>query len=318
MGQVTTYSVVNYDGMLFQLNRKNTAFLTAIGALKGGSIRPVLSPLFEISTYDISANDENGDNLEGQDAPTAMATERANQINICEIFHEQVNVSYTKQAAIAQLAATSVGNKSSVQDELPWQVRAALDSIALKVNNQFLNGTYALGSASAARKTQGLVGAITSNVKVADSGAGAADSVSKAYIDALVKIWFDAGNSLGGNSVMLCGSVQKLWLDSIYGKPVDSVEMGGTKLSVIHTALGSFPIVVDHQMPQTDIVIANMDVVEAVGLFVPGKGMIFEEPLAKTGAADRTQIYGELGLDYGPESYHAKLTNLVTTLPTYA
>lgn len=318
MGQVTTYSVVNYDGMIFQLNRKNTAFLRAIGALRNGTIRPVFSPHFECTTYDISANGTNGNNLEGQDAPTAMATARGQILNVVEIFHEQVNVSYTKQAAIAQMAAASVGTKSSVQDELPWQVRAALDSIALKVNNAFLNGAYSVGASDAARKTRGLISAIETNVVAADSGAGAADSLSKAYIDSLVKKWFDAGNSMGANAMFLCGSTQKLWLDAVYGKPVDSMNVGGVKLEIVHTALGSFPIMVDQQMPQDVLVIANMDVVEPVGLFVPGKGILFEEALAKTGAADRTQIYGELGLDHGPETYHAKLTNLVTALPTYA
>lgn len=53
---------------------------------------------------------------------------------------------------------------------------------------------------------------------------------------------------------------------------------------------------------------------------LPGKGNFFLEPLSKTGAADKYQIYGQLGLDYGAEWYHGKLTGLGTTFtaPTYS
>ncbi len=53
---------------------------------------------------------------------------------------------------------------------------------------------------------------------------------------------------------------------------------------------------------------------------VPGKGNFFLESLAKTGAADKYQIYGQCGLDYGAEWYHGKITELDTsfTAPTYA
>jgi hypothetical protein len=53
-----------------------------------------------------------------------------------------------------------------------------------------------------------------------------------------------------------------------------------------------------------------MEQLSPVYLDTPGKGHFFEEPLAKTGAKDRTQLYGEVGLKYGNERTHAKITNL--------
>ena len=44
----------------------------------------------------------------------------------------------------------------------------------------------------------------------------------------------------------------------------------------------------------------------------PGKGFLFQEPLAKVGSADRTQIYGEIGLEYGSEAAHGKITRLAS------
>jgi len=47
-----------------------------------------------------------------------------------------------------------------------------------------------------------------------------------------------------------------------------------------------------------------------VFLPVPGKGFLFYEELAKSGASEKGQIYGQIGLDHGPEIYHGKLTGL--------
>ena len=38
--------------------------------------------------------------------------------------------------------------------------------------------------------------------------------------------------------------------------------------------------------------------------------VFFEEPLAKTGASDKSQLYGEVGLKYGNEKAHAVQTGL--------
>jgi hypothetical protein len=45
-------------------------------------------------------------------------------------------------------------------------------------------------------------------------------------------------------------------------------------------------------------------------LDIPGKGHFFVEPLAQSGASYKFQVYGEIGLEYGPEQFHAKITNL--------
>jgi hypothetical protein len=44
---------------------------------------------------------------------------------------------------------------------------------------------------------------------------------------------------------------------------------------------------------------------------VPGRGHFFVEPLAKTGAQEKVQLYGEIGLAYGAERHHGVLKNLV-------
>ena len=46
---------------------------------------------------------------------------------------------------------------------------------------------------------------------------------------------------------------------------------------------------------------------------IVGKGYgVFYEDLAKVGASEKGQLYGEMGIDYGSEYFHAKITNLTT------
>jgi hypothetical protein len=55
-----------------------------------------------------------------------------------------------------------------------------------------------------------------------------------------------------------------------------------------------------------------MSVVRPVALPVPGKGILFYEDLAKTGASERGQLFGQMGWDNGPQVFHGKLTGLAT------
>ncbi len=56
-----------------------------------------------------------------------------------------------------------------------------------------------------------------------------------------------------------------------------------------------------------------MDVIAPVFQPVPEKGNFFVEELAKTGAGSRYQIFGQVGLDHGPEWYHCKFTGISTS-----
>jgi hypothetical protein len=66
----------------------------------------------------------------------------------------------------------------------------------------------------------------------------------------------------------------------------------------------------DRHVPPDTLAVVSMEQCRPVFLEVPGKGHFFAEPLAKTGAKDRVQLYGEVGLQYGNEKSHGKLVNL--------
>jgi hypothetical protein len=66
----------------------------------------------------------------------------------------------------------------------------------------------------------------------------------------------------------------------------------------------------NRHMPATDLACLSLEECAPRFLPIPGKGFLFQEDLAKVGAADRTQIYGEIGLEYGLETHHGKISNL--------
>ena len=313
MAQGTTFNLPNYTGALFEISRKPAAFLAAIGGLNG--MRVVHDVQFGLTTYNIANSYANADRQEGEDAPAGSQVSRSGASNVLEIFHETVELSYTKMATWDKLADDAVNGVSNVTNELPWQVQQTLIKIGRMINYQFLNGTYAFPSDNnSPRKTRGLINAITTNAVDASSA-----TLSETLIEECVKDVFDSGGLENGETnVILCNSTQKLHLDAIYGSAPASINIGGVELQVLYTPLGSFAIMLDRHMPQDTIVFSSLDVIKPVGLLIPGKGVLFEEPLGKAGAAEKTQIYGEIGLDYGPESYHGKITSLATSLPTHS
>lgn len=80
--------------------------------------------------------------------------------------------------------------------------------------------------------------------------------------------------------------------------------VGGVALNTIVTDFGVLNIAIDRALPADAIAVVSLEQVHPVFLNIPGKGVLLEEELAKTGASDKTQIYGEIGLEYGNEAAH--------------
>lgn len=96
-----------------------------------------------------------------------------------------------------------------------------------------------------------------------------------------------------------------------YGKFTEtSRNVGGVNLTTIVTDFGTLNVMLDRMVPQGTLSVVSLEQLRPVYLEVPSKGHFFAEPLAKTGATDRTMIYGEVGLEYGSEKAHGKLEGL--------
>jgi len=138
---------------------------------------------------------------------------------------------------------------------------------------------------------------------------------TKSSYDNLFQLVYDNGGiAEGETATIIVGSDQKRNVSNAYadGKanPPASRNVGGVNLQTIETDFGRLNIMLDRWMPKDALAVASLEQLAPVFLRIPGKGHFFEEPLAKTGASDKVQIYGEIGLEYGNEKAHGVIRGL--------
>lgn len=309
-GLGTTYNLPNYVGELFNVSPEDTPFLSAIGGLTGGV--SVNSVVFTWSTYDLRDAADDRQRLEGADAPTAEARVRANGSNVLEIHQEQVAVSYTKNAATNQFAGTApfVGGPNAVTDELAWQLQQEFKQIARDVEKSFISGTYQLpANNSTARKTRGLIEAIETNEVDLSDAVLTADDV----LDLMQEVWTNGGIQEAETRTLMVNAPLKRALSKLFVTDKNYQEatrnVGGVNLQTIETDFGRTNILLSRYIPEDTIIVCSVEDCAPAFMEIPGKGHFFAEPLAKTGASDKVQVYGEIGLWYGNERKHGKIVN---------
>ncbi len=307
-GQGESYNLPNYVGELFNVSPTDTPLLSAIGGMTGG--KSVTSKQFTWQTTDLAGATQTAA-VEGAD-PTMKGRTRSEVINVAQIMQYGVEVSYTKQAAVGNLSGESIIGNQPVQDELAFQLDMAMKTAARDIEHSFIQGTYVADTdISTARKTRGMLAAVTTN-----EVAGAAGALDQAKVESALKQMADSGAPFE-MPVIFANAFQKQKLSAIYSSalalaPRDR-NIGGVNITTIETDFGQVGIVFERHIPADDVLIADLAFLKPVFLDIPGKGHFFVEPLAQTGAAYKYQVYGEIGLEYGPEQFHAKITNLATS-----
>lgn len=309
-GLGTTYNLPQYVGELFQASPEETPFLSAIGGLTGGE--SVGATLFEWQGEDLRDAQDNRQRLEGADAPEGEARARYNASNVLEIHQEAVNVSYTRQGATKQrgagATAVTIGSTTIPADELAHQLQLQFKQIARDVEKTFISGTYARpADNSAPRRTRGILQAIETNVATVTGGVLTEEAVLDLFQDA----WDNGGLQEGETRTVIVNSTLKRQLTKIFIKDKGYKEatrnVGGVNLQTFETDFGSANIMLDRWAPVDTLAVVSLEECRPAFLEIPNKGHFFAEPLAKTGASDKVQIYGEIGLQYGNERKHGKL-----------
>lgn len=315
----TSFGVLNYSGMLF--NKGNTRcplssiiggrakttnhveFVTGQEYTTGGGAQPSISETASLT------------------APDATVVTRTQKTNVTQIFQESVGISYAKQSNMGTLSGLNVaGQQANPINELDFQVAAKMQKINRDIEFTFIQGTYNKATSdSTVNKTRGLVEAITTNVT---------DMTSKPLglwdIADMVKKIYGANAPTDG----LC-----LWCDAVtmFQVNADAVQNGltvvptareinGIALSSVVTPIGIVYLYLGECLPAGTALLLDLNVIAPVYQPVPGKGNFFLEPLAKVGAGEKYQLFGQIGLDHGPEWYHGKFTDISTefTAPTYS
>lgn len=122
--------------------------------------------------------------------------------------------------------------------------------------------------------------------------------------DALQGVYDNGG--ITSTTTLILNSSQKRAITAAYGAAYAKAapivgQVGGVNVTRLETDFGLVNIMLNRFMPKHQIAIASLEQCKPVFLETPGKGHFFAEPLAKTGASDDVQLYGEVGLAYGNE-----------------
>lgn len=310
------FNTPNYSGMLYTSSPIETPFLTLIGGMGGARARQTSN--FEFTTGSLYEHDEATQPNISEDAsltaPAVKTFIRNQETNVTQIHHETIEVTYPKQANGGRLSGVNTaGQQNNVADELNWQIARKMEKIARDVEFSFLQGTFNKTSGSStANKTRGMIAAAGTEID-ASGEILTYDILS----EAMEKSW-EAG-AMFRNYYFFVNGTQKRVLTSIFQNmkgfilPASRNE-GGVNITSFETDFGMVNIVLDKFMPKNTILGADISVIAPVEQNTPGKGNFFLEDLAKTGAADKKQIFGMIGLDHGPGFMHLVIKNLKTDL----
>jgi hypothetical protein len=185
-----------------------------------------------------------------------------------------------------------------------------MEQMALDVDWHFINGTYALSTSAATPfQTRGLLEAVATNKINADSGY-TTDLLSTKMIDDAMLALADTSKAPMQDMWVLCTAQTKQKLSQLYGNTPftnPATTVGGQAIETINTDFGPLKLMYEPQMPTGYLLIVDMPDLAPVFLPVPGKGAVFYESLAKTGAAEKGQLYAQIGLSYVAEEHHAQI-----------
>lgn len=307
MAVATTFTCPNYSGMLYTKSNRSTPFLNSIGAaVVSRSVEFPVNQEYSLGNAAQPAISETA----SLTAPTPATVTRSQAYNVCQIFHEAVGTSYAHSSNMGYMSGLNrAGQEPDPQDELDWQIARAMDKIAANINYTFLNGVYNKAATDAQiNKTRGIIAAISTNKVYAAT----AHTLSKAILRNLFKAVFDSNGIVDG-TVLFMNAATKIALTALYEDSTsafilpNSRTVGGANIETLVTDFGSVGVAVDRMMPDENILLANVDVCRPVEMIVPFKGNFFYEELSKTGAGTTGQIFGQIGLDYGPEWFHGLL-----------
>ena len=307
----TSFETPNYSGLLFNKGNTRTPFSSMIGGktkytdhvefavgqeyTTDGGTQPAISEAASLT------------------APEASVKKRKQTTNVTQIFQESVGISYAKMSNMGTLSGLNVtGQKANPADELAFQVDAKMKKIARDIEYTYLNGVYAKAdSDTKANKTRGILPDITSNIvdaagkpltvwMLADAlkviyESNAPTNGLVVWLDAISMFQLNADAQMNGNTIVPA-----------------SREVNGISLSKVLTPLGEVNLYLGEFLPAGTAGIFNFDVIYPVEQMTPGKGNFYLDALGKTGAGEKYYIFGQTGLDHGPEWYHGKITGIST------
>jgi len=298
--------------MLFNKGNTRTPFLSMIGGKSKytGSVEFVLGQEYASEDGDIPSISETA----SLTAPDASYITRGQTSNVTQIFMDAVAISYAKQSNMKTLSGVNIaGQEANPMNELDFQVANKMKKLSRAIEKTFIQGKYNKATKdSEVNKTRGMDEAIVTNIVTADS-----KPLDIWLVNDLMQKIYDSNGDISKLTLW----VNPVNLNQINGSAVEyGMSMGdayrnefGIQVRKLILPVGEVEMAIGQFIPEGTAYLFNFDAISPVEQPVPGKGNFFLEPLAKTGAGEKYQLFGQIGLDYGNEAFHGKITGLATT-----
>lgn len=304
----------DFSGMLFNKGNTKTPFSTMIGAHRKFTNHTEFVTGQEYETAEGSQPDIS--EAESLTAPDASVLKREQKTNVTQIFQESVGISYGKMSNMGTLSGINVaGQQANPVSEEDFQIAAKMAKIGQDIEYTFLNGVYQKSTGdNVPNKSRGLLTAIESNIVDADG-----KMLSFMLLCEAMKC-IDDSNGDTTNLVVGLDSTGRLQLNAdaaANGLTIVSAgrDINGIAVDQVLTPLGTVYLKTLKYLPTGTVALFDPSIMAPVEQIVPKKGNFFLEELAKVGAGTKKQIFGQIGLDHGPEWYSAKITNLSMRTP---
>lgn len=309
-----SFGTPNFSGMLFRKGVEKTPFSTMIGANRGftNHVEFVTGQYYN----SIQGSQPSISESASLTAPEANVATRSQLTNVTQIFQETVSVSYAKESNMGTMSGVNIaGQQPNPQSELEFQISRAMAKIAQDIEYTFLNGVYNKATNdNEVNKTRGILTAITTNVINAGG-----DSMSRNLISKALMAIASAGGDIS-NIVVGMPAIHLAQLDYDANKNGMSAvprerNINGLMIQTILTPFGAVGVHLMETIPVGTALVFNPSVMRPIEMNVPNKGNFFLEELAKVGAGQNYQIFGQIGLDFGCEWVSAKITGLSEDFP---
>ena len=304
----------NFSGMLFNKGNTKTPFSTMIGAHRKSTNHTEFVTGQEYETAE--GSQPNISEAESLTAPDASVLKREQKTNVTQIFQESVGISYGKMSNMGTLSGINIaGQQANPISEEDFQIAAKMAKIGQDIEYTFLNGKYQKSTGdNVPNKSRGLLTAIESNIVDANG-----KMLSFMLLCEAMKC-IDDSNGDTTNLVVGLDSTGRLQLNAdaaANGLTIVSAgrDINGIAVDQVLTPLGTVYLKTLKYLPTGTVALFDPSIMAPVEQIVPKKGNFFLEELAKVGAGTKKQIFGQIGLDHGPEWYSAKITNLSMRTP---
>lgn len=298
--------------VLVSISPTDTPFMSAIGT------KSASNTYFEWPTVDLAAPDSANRVLEGEAAPGNDAPTNAVRLgNYTQLSDKVVEVSSTADAV------NGAGDAQTLGKQIYYKTRELKrDMETMLLDNVAANA----GAAGTARVTAGLPGFLTSNVDRGVGGAnGTLSGTTSGYVNAaatdgtlraltetmLKNVIASCWNNGAEPSLVLCGSAVKQKISSTFtGSATKYQDMTDKKslsaaVDVYISDFGTLTIVPTRFQRARDVIVLDPSYARVAYL-----ARTKQQPLAKTGHAERRLISVEYGLQVDTQKAHGIIADI--------